>query len=126
MGYAPTGAYGEEDQKNGRSMKIIPSEKAREKYNHPLVRTHHETNKKALYSSAAYIQGFEGLEKEESDNLLIELYEWQTKEELIYSHKWSEKMLVIWDNRSLLHAATGGYDGYQRLLHRTTVADTRF
>ena len=93
-------------------MKIIPSEKAREKYNHPLVRTHHETNKKVLYSSAAYIQGFEGLEKEESDNLLIELYEWQTKEELIYSHKWSEKMLVIWDNRSLLH--------------RTTVADTRF
>ena len=126
LGYAPTGAYGEEDQKNGRSMKIIPSEKAREKYNHPLVRTHHETNKKALYSSAAYIQGFEGLEKEESDNLLIELYEWQTKKELIYSHKWSEKMLVIWDNRSLLHAATGGYDGYQRLLHRTTVADTRF
>ena len=107
-------------------MNIIPSEEARKKYSHPFVRTHHETGEKALYSSAAYIQGFEDLEKDESDSLLIELYEWQTREELIYSHRWSEKMLIIWDNRSLLHAATGGYDGYQRLLHRTTIADTQF
>jgi taurine dioxygenase len=35
-------------------------------------------------------------------------------------------MLVMWDNRSLLHAATGGYDGHSRLLHRTTISDTRF
>jgi taurine dioxygenase len=35
-------------------------------------------------------------------------------------------MLVMWDNRSLLHAATGGYDGYDRLLYRTTIADTHF
>jgi len=31
-------------------------------------------------------------------------------------------MLVMWDNRSVLHMATGGYDGHERLLHRTTVA----
>ena len=126
LGYAPTGAYGDEDKKNGRSMNITPSEEARKKYSHPFVRTHHETGEKAMYSSAAYIQGFEGLEKDESDSLLIELYEWQTRDELIYSHRWSEKMLIIWDNRSLLHAATGGYDGHQRLLHRTTIADTQF
>lgn len=35
-------------------------------------------------------------------------------------------MLVMWDNRSLLHSATGGYDGYDRLLHRTTIADVAF
>lgn len=126
LGYAPDGAYGEGDQQSGRSMKILPSEKAREKYEHPFVRTHHETGKKALFSSAAYIQGFVGLEKEESDALLLEFYGHQINDALVYSHPWEKDMLVMWDNRSVLHAATGGYAGYDRLLHRTTVADTRF
>ena len=126
LGYAPTGAYGDADQDSGRSMKIIPSEKARDKREHPFVRTHHETGKRALFSSAAYIQGFTDMEKAESDGLLIEFYGHQTDEAFIYSHKWSKDMLVMWDNRSLLHAATGGYDGYDRLLHRTTIADTQF
>jgi taurine dioxygenase len=126
FGYAPTGAYGENDRDSGRSMKIIPSEKAREKREHPFVRTHRETGEKALYSSPAYIQGFAGLPKEESDALMAEFYGYQTDEALIYSHKWQKDMLVMWDNRSLLHAATGGYDGHDRLLHRTTIADTVF
>ncbi|MFK7975469.1 MAG: TauD/TfdA dioxygenase family protein [Halioglobus sp.] len=126
VGYAPDGAYGDSDQEGGRSMKILPSEKAREKYQHPLVRTHHETGERALYSSAAYIQGFVELEKDESDAFLLELYSHQVKDELIYSHRWEKDMLVMWDNRSVLHAATGGYAGHDRLLHRTTIADTRF
>jgi taurine dioxygenase len=126
LGYAPDGAYGDADQDSGRSMKILPSERARDTFEHPMVRTHHETGKRALYSSAAYIKGFVGLEKEESDELLMELYLHQTQETLVYSHPWRSNMLVMWDNRSLLHAATGGYDGYDRLLHRTTIADTRF
>ena len=126
LGYAPDGVYGESDQESGRSMAILPSEKAREKCEHPLVRTHRETGEKALYSSAAYIQGFLGMEKEESDGLLMELYGHQSQEEFVYRHKWEKDMLVMWDNRSLLHAATGGYDGYDRLLHRTTIADVAF
>ena len=126
LGYAPNGAYGDDDRDSGRSMKIIPSERAREKREHPFVRTHHETGKKALFSSPAYIQAFTGYEKEESDALLIEFYGLQSQEEYVYSHKWEKNTLVMWDNRSLLHAATGGYDGYDRLLHRTTIADTRF
>ena len=124
LGYAPDGAYGEEDQKQGRSMVIKPSEKARETCEHPLVRTHHETGKKALFSSAAYIKGFDGYSTEEGNALLGELYMYQTQEQFIYRHKWEKDMLVMWDNRSLLHAATGGYDGYDRLLHRVTIADT--
>jgi len=126
LGYAPTGVYGDNDQDSGRSMKIIPSEKAREKREHPFVREHHETGKRALFSSPAYIQGFKGLEKEESDNLLVEFYAHQAREDFVYSHAWQKDMLVMWDNRSVLHAATGGYDGYDRLLHRTTISDTRF
>jgi len=125
-GYAPDGVYGEQDQAKGRSMVIIPSERARETREHPLVRTHPETGEKALFSSAAYIQGFVGLNEEENLSLLMELYAHQSKDELVYSHQWEENMLVMWDNRSVLHAATGGYDGYDRLLHRTTIADTKF
>lgn len=124
LGYAPDGAYGDEDQASGRSMAIKPSEKARETCEHPLVRTHRETGKKALFSSAAYIQGFTRMEAEASGNLLMELYAYQTQEAFIYRHQWQPNMLVIWDNRSLLHAATGGYDGFDRLLHRCTIADT--
>lgn len=126
LGYAPDGAYGEADQEQGRSMKILPSKRALETCEHPLVRTHHETGKKALFSSAAYIKGFVGLDTDESAALLMDLYAHQSQPEFVYAHQWQAGMLVMWDNRSLLHAATGGYDGYDRLLHRTTISDTQF
>ncbi|KZX54920.1 taurine dioxygenase [Halioglobus sp. HI00S01] len=124
LGYAPDGLYGDSEENSKRSMKIVTSEKAREKQEHPLVITHRETGKKALFSSLAYIQGFVGMDKTESDALLVDLYNHQSTEEFVYRHKWEKGMLVIWDNRSLLHSATGGYDGYDRLLHRTTIADS--
>ena len=125
-GYAPDGKFGASDQAKGRSMKIITNDSARRQTEHPFVRTHHETGQKALFSSAAYIQGFVGFDRQESQELLDMFYEYQSAKQVLYSHKWSADMLVIWDNRSLLHAATGGYNGYDRLLHRTTIADTRF
>ena len=126
LGYAPDGAYGDNDQASGRSMQIKPSEKARETCPHPMVRTHHETGTKALFSSAAYIQGFQDMSLEASQALTMELYAHQTQEKFQYRHKWEKDMLVIWDNRSLLHCATGGFDGYDRLLHRVTIADTKW
>ena len=126
LGYAPDGAYGDNDQASGRSMQIKPSEKARETCPHPMVRTHHETGTKALFSSAAYIHSFQDMSLEASQALAMELYAHQTQEKFQYRHKWEKDMLVIWDNRSLLHCATGGFDGYDRLLHRVTIADTKW
>lgn len=123
-GYSREGMYGDADQKAGRSMDIRPSdEKAMREQRHPLVRVHPETGRKALFSSMAYIVGFAGMEQEEADELLVELYAWQSRDEFVYSHPWEKDMLVMWDNRSLLHQATGGFEGYDRLLHRTTIAD---
>lgn len=122
-GYAPDGVYGESEENRQRSMRIRPSEKARETCEHPLVITHRETGEKALFSSAAYIQGFVGMTDEDSAALLMELYQYQTQEAFVYRHQWQKDMLVMWDNRSVLHSATGGYDGYDRLLHRITIAD---
>ena len=59
---------------------------------------------------------------EEALPLLVELYHWQGQERFQYRHRWQPNMLVMWDNRSVLHAATGGYQGHARLLHRTTIA----
>jgi taurine dioxygenase len=53
--------------------------------------------------------------------LLLELNAWQTRDAFVYRHQWEPDMLIMWDNRSVLHRATGGYEGHDRLLHRTTI-----
>jgi taurine dioxygenase len=118
--YAPEGAYGEKDK--GRSMDIRPSREAEATQLHPLIRRHPETGREGLFSCFGYIIGIEGMPESESTPLLLELYKWQGREEFQYRHKWQPNMLLMWDNRSVLHAATGGYDGYDRILHRTTIA----
>jgi taurine dioxygenase len=119
--YAPDGAYGDADQAAGRSMDIRPSEAAMATQLHPIVRAHPETGRLGIFSTFGYIIGIEGMAEDEANLLLGELYQWQTREEFQYRHRWSPHMLVMWDNRSVLHKATGGYEGHDRLLHRTTV-----
>lgn len=120
LAYAPDGAYGDKDE--GRSMAIRPDESARAVQAHPLVREHPETGRPGLFSCMGYIMGFEDMSQEEALPLLQQLYAWQSREEFVYRHQWQENMLIMWDNRSVLHCATGGYDGHDRLLHRTTIA----
>jgi taurine dioxygenase len=120
LAYAPDGAYGEKDE--GRSMAIRPDESARAIQTHPLIREHPETGRAGLFSCMGYIIGFEGMAQEEALPLLQQLYVWQSRDEFVYRHHWQANMLIMWDNRSILHCATGGYDGHDRLLHRTTIA----
>lgn len=122
LAYAPDGTYGEKDQALGRSMAIRPGDSARETFLHPLINVHPETGEEALFSTMGYIVGIEGMILAKALALLTELAKWQVREEFQYRHKWEPNMLVIWDNRSVLHRATGGYEGYRRELHRTTVA----
>lgn len=119
--YAPEGFYGRSDQAK-RSMDIRPSKSAEATQLHPFIRHHPETGREGLFSCLGYIIGFEGISDEEALPLLTELYQHQGREDFQYRHKWQAGMLIMWDNRSLLHAATGGYDGHHRLLHRTTIA----
>ena len=122
--YAPDGMYGEADKENGRSMTIIASFDAEATQTHDVIRTHSETGQETLFGAAGYITGFEDMTDDEGWALLTELYRWQTRQEFQYRHKWRENMLVMWDNRCLLHMATGGYTGHARLLHRTTIGAT--
>ena len=119
--YAPEGMYGAGDASD-RSMVIRPSRDAEATQLHPLIRAHPEIGRLGLFSCFGYIIGIEGMDDAEALPLLIELYGWQGREEFQYRHRWAKDMLIIWDNRSVLHAATGGYTGHDRLLHRTTIA----
>ncbi len=120
--YGPAGTYGEKDQGNDRSMKILFSEQANKSEPHPIIATHPESGNGTLYGTIGYIHTIVGMEDVESQQLIMDLYAWQTREEFQYTHQWEPNMLVIWDNRSVLHRANGGYDGYARELHRLTIA----
>lgn len=122
--YSPDGMYGEADKESGRSMKIVASSEAEATQTHDVIRIHPETGRETLFGAAGYITGFEGMDDEEGWELLTELYRWQTRPEFQYRHKWQKNMLLMWDNRCLLHMATGGYPGHARLLHRTTIGAT--
>src|SRR5690606_18088393 len=89
---------------------------------HPISRKHPETDREGLFGRAGYIIGIEGMDGAEALPLLYELLQLQGGEPFRYSHRWEADLLIMWDNRSVLHRATGGYDGHDRLLHRTTIA----
>lgn len=120
--YAPDGAYGDREEESDRSMKIITNEKARETQLHEILTRHPESGNETVFGSAGYIIGIEGMPDDEARDLIAQLYAYQTQEAFQYKHKWQPDMLVLWDNRSLLHRAFGGFDGYDRELHRTTIA----
>ena len=89
---------------------------------HPVVRTHPETGRKALYISERFTIGIEELEEEEGQLLLDELIAHQKNRDFIYRHKWSQGDLTIWDNRCLIHLACGGVpEGQIRHMHRVIV-----
>jgi taurine dioxygenase len=118
--YADDGFYALEKEK--RSMKILPSQEAKATFSHPMIKIHPETKKECLFINPVYTINIEGFSEDESQELLWELYEHMTQDKFVYEHVWNEDMLIMWDNRTVMHQASGGYDGYDRLLHRITLA----
>jgi taurine dioxygenase len=88
---------------------------------HPVVRTHPETGRKALFVSEHFTTRILGLPEDESRSLLAELFERSTRPEHIYRHRWQPQDMVFWDNRSLMHLAAGCPDSQRRKLYRTTI-----
>ncbi len=121
--YGPRGVLAKDAHE--RTMKIVVSEEAEKTETHPLVRKHPVTGRKSLFINPVYTVAIEGLQPEENFTLLTFLYAHMVKDEFVYRHRWQENMLVLWDNRSTMHFAEGGYDGHLRLMHRTTLAGDR-
>ncbi len=120
-GYAKSGRYGEGDK--GRSMAIRFDDSALATQLQPIARVHPETGRTALFVSPGYTIGIDGMPDSQAQPLLAELFAHQARPEFIYRHVWQQGTVLLWDNRCLVHAATGGYDGHRRLLHRITVGE---
>ena len=84
---------------------------------HPLVRTHPETRRKALYFDPGKIVAIDGLDPQESDALIAELTERMIQPDAEYRHKWRVGDIVIWDNRCSYHKAAGDYPPHEERLH---------
>jgi taurine dioxygenase len=89
---------------------------------HPVVRTHPETGRKALFVNIAHTARFAGMTEEESLPLLRFLWRHQTRPELTCRFAWSAGALALWDNRCAQHQALNDYQGQMRLMHRITLA----
>ena len=103
---------------NGEDPKNAP------RAEHPVVRTHDETGKRALYVCRAFTQHFVGWRREESESLLAYLYQHSARPEFQARHVWQPGDLAMWDNRSLLHFAVHDHADEPRVIHRLQVVGT--
>ena len=92
---------------------------------HPVVRTHPETGRKALYVNIAHTARFKDMSEEESAPLLQFLFEHQVKPEFTCRFQWRAGSLAFWDNRCTQHNPINDYHGFRRLMHRITLAGDR-
>ncbi|WP_454675783.1 TauD/TfdA dioxygenase family protein [Achromobacter pestifer] len=88
---------------------------------HPVVRTHPENGRRALFVSEGFTTRIVDVPEDESRALLAELFAHSIRAEHIYRHHWQPHDLVFWDNRSLIHLAGGTPDHLRRKLFRTTI-----
>ena len=89
---------------------------------HPIVRTHPETGRKALYTIDAHTVSIKGWTEEESLPLLRFLWAHQIRPEFTCRFRWQPGSLAFWDNRAAMHNPINDYHGYRRVLHRITLA----
>lgn len=92
----------------------------------PVVRTHPETGRQALYVSPRFTLRIDGMDAGASETLLSKLFAVMRDKRFLWRYKWHDHDLVMWDNRCLCHRATGGYVlPDTRRMHRTSIAGDR-
>jgi len=89
---------------------------------HPIVRAHPETGRKALYTSVAHTSHIKGWTEKESLALLEFLWDHQTRPEFTCRFQWRTGSLAFWDNRCAMHNPINDYHGFRRVMHRITLA----
>jgi len=89
---------------------------------HPVVRTHPETGRKALYVNVAHTERFVGMTVEESRPLLEYLFAHSVKPEFTCRLRWQVGTLAMWDNRCAMHNPINDYHGHRRVMNRITLA----
>ena len=91
----------------------------------PVVRTHPETGRKALYVNFAHTAQFKGMTEAESAPILNFLFQHQVKAEFTCRFSWRKGSLAFWDNRAVQHNPVNDYHGFRRVMRRITLAGDR-
>ena len=102
-------------RESGATLKALVGE-------HPVVRTHPETRRKALYVNVAHTSHLKGWTEEESAPLLEYLFRHQVRPEFTCRFQWRPGSLAFWDNRCAQHNPVNDYHGFKRVMHRVTLA----
>jgi taurine dioxygenase len=97
------------------------SEKEQARHLHPIVRTHPDTGRKALYLDLPHVERLENMRVHESQPLMEFLYQHATQPQFTTRFRWRPGSLAIWDNRCVQHYALNDYPGQRREMHRITV-----
>ena len=92
---------------------------------HPAVRTHPETGRKALYVNTGHTVRFRDMTEAESAPLLSFLFGHQSRPEFTCRFRWQVGSIAFWDNRAAQHNPINDYHGYRRIMHRVTLAGDR-
>jgi taurine dioxygenase len=101
-------------RESGATLKALLGE-------HPVVRTHPETQRKALYVNVAHTSHLKGWTEEESAPLLEYLFRHQVRPEFTCRFQWKPGSLAFWDNRCAQHNPVNDYHGHKRVMHRVTL-----
>jgi alpha-ketoglutarate-dependent taurine dioxygenase len=92
---------------------------------HPVVRTHPETGRKALYVNYGHTVRFKDMTEEESAPILSYLFQHLARPELTCRFRWQPGSMALWDNRCTQHNPINDYHGHRRVMHRITLAGDR-
>ena len=88
----------------------------------PVVRTHPETGRSALYVNPAHTARFVDMTEDESRPLHEFLFRFSTRPEFTCRFRWEPGSLAMWDNRCAMHNPINDYHGHTRRMHRITLA----
>ncbi len=123
--YAYTSPQTKEKYEGRAPMKYKWSKQVMEEVEHPVVRIHPETGKKALYVNQMFTTRFKDMTEKESRPLLDYLFGHAARPDLCCCFTWQQDSVAIWDNRCVQHYATDDYQEFERIMFRATIKGDR-